>query len=143
MSIDGPGGIKNIRKSREFFQPMKRERILSPQNLELFASLQSTFHAARMVSRTMCRLCSRPPFLRLAIVTGLDMCKNTCASTYRFWVRETRDQSRTFSSAMRMSTLWYPGCSRFSTSPRSGLAMYYVFPNLGWPTTLNRISSVE
>jgi hypothetical protein len=42
MSIDGPGGIKNIRKNREFFQPMKRERILSPQNLELFATLQST-----------------------------------------------------------------------------------------------------
>lgn len=54
MSIDGPGGIKNIRKNREFFQPMKRERILSPQNLELFATLQVDLSMQRGWSAERC-----------------------------------------------------------------------------------------
>ena len=45
-----------------------------------------------MVTRTMCGLCFRALLLRFAIVTDLDKYK-VLASTYMFWIRETRDQS--------------------------------------------------
>ena len=108
--------LKTYGRTESFFSQWNTSVFLSPRNLQLFASL-SRLSMRRGWSAERCIDCVFVnPSFDWAIVTGLDTCKILVLVHTGSGSAKLAIKSWTFSSAMRMSTVWYPSCSRFSTS---------------------------